>query len=159
MQSCIYARLFITVTLLLAAMFPQIACSDDIDIRGVNFKQSRPLVGNNLEMAVAEPAADSIAILRQAANALNHYRPKMRLKVVGFTDDKECKGDGCVQLSLRRAKYVRDWLIKHGVAADQLLGPEGHGMVDPIDDNETEQGRARNRRTELQLIPLSAGKP
>ncbi|MBZ0273506.1 OmpA family protein [bacterium] len=51
-------------------------------------------------------------------------------------------------LSQRRAESVRNWLVEHGVAAD-LLDPRGYGESRPIADNETEEGRMKNRRVEF----------
>lgn len=152
MRSWIHVRLFLMLTLLVAALgFAQIASADDIDIRGINFKRSQPVEGDRLVDVVAEPSADSMAVLQQAANILNAY-PKLRVKIVGFTDDKECAGSDCIQLSFRRAKYVKDWFLTHGVSIQQLYGPEGHGSADPIGENATERGRSYNRRTELQVV-------
>jgi OOP family OmpA-OmpF porin len=46
---------------------------------------------------------------------------------------------------------VYDYLTSHGIDASRLEGPIGHGENDPIDSNKTAEGRARNRRTELQV--------
>jgi len=46
---------------------------------------------------------------------------------------------------------VYDYLTAHGVDPSRLEGPVGHGENDPIDSNKTDAGRARNRRTELQV--------
>jgi OOP family OmpA-OmpF porin len=46
---------------------------------------------------------------------------------------------------------VYDYLTSHGIDASRLEGPIGHGKADPIDSNDTDSGRARNRRTELQV--------
>ncbi|RUL78120.1 OmpA family protein, partial [Dyella choica] len=54
-------------------------------------------------------------------------------------------------LSERRAKIVYDYLTAHGIDASRLEGPVGHGVDSPIDSNKTTEGRARNRRTELQV--------
>jgi len=151
-MKCTNARLLsMAMLLFVVGMLPQIGRADDIDIRGINFKPSRPLDGDFLQVAVAEPAVDSIAILQQAADTLNYY-PKLRVKIVGYTDDRECFGNNCIQLSLRRAKYVLDWFIHHGVAIQQLDGPEGQGSIGPVADNAMEPGRARNRRVELQVV-------
>ena len=48
-------------------------------------------------------------------------------------------------LSKARAKAVKDYLIKKGVAADHLSS-EGFGETKPIDTNDTAEGRAKNRR-------------
>ena len=55
------------------------------------------------------------------------------------------------KLSERRAKKVRDILRKHGVPGNQII-VEGKGEIEPIASNETEAGRAKNRRVELELL-------
>jgi outer membrane protein OmpA-like peptidoglycan-associated protein len=73
--------------------------------------------------------------------------PDLRFKVEGHTDST-----GSVEtnneLSLRRAISVRDYLISQGVAASST-DVEGLGPARPIADNETAEGRARNRRVEI----------
>jgi len=145
------------VLMLIAGVFPQLALSDDIDIRGINFKYARPLAGESLIDVVAEPSHDSIAILEQDAGVLKEFS-KLRVKIVGFTDNQECHGSECIELSLRRAKYVRDWFVSHGIPSQQVSGPEGHGSAEPIDNNDTERGRARNRRAEVQALTYPNGK-
>jgi outer membrane protein OmpA-like peptidoglycan-associated protein len=51
----------------------------------------------------------------------------------------------------QRAKSVVAYLASKGIAAKRLLS-KGFGETHPIDDNNTETGRAKNRRTELQVI-------
>jgi OmpA-OmpF porin, OOP family len=121
-----------------------------IDLRGVNFKFDRPKKGEtNIEPTLAVPSSDSLAILDQAVDTLKRY-PQVHVTVAGYTD-----GVGTATynqgLSERRAKIVYDYLTSHGVDTSRLEGPIGHGMNDPIDSNKTASGRARNRRTELQV--------
>ena len=121
-----------------------------IDLRGVNFKFDRPKKGEaDIRKALAEPTADSLAILDQAVDTLQRY-PQVHVTVAGYTDNV-----GTVEynqsLSERRAKIVFDYLSAHGIAANRMEGPIGHGKNDPIDSNDTDSGRARNRRTELQV--------
>lgn len=145
------------VLMLIVSVLPQVALPDDIDIRGVNFKQARPLGEDGLTEAVAEPSHDSIAILEQDAGVLKKF-PKLRVKIVGFTDNQECHESDCTELSLRRAKYVRDWFIGYGISSQQVSGPVGLGSAEPIDNNDTDRGRARNRRTEVQALTYPNGK-
>jgi len=70
--------------------------------------------------------------------------------VAGYTDSIG-KPAYNQSLSERRAKIVYDYLTAHGIDPSRLEGPVGHGMNDPIDTNKTDAGRARNRRTELQV--------
>ncbi|MFN6037403.1 MAG: OmpA family protein [Bacteroidota bacterium] len=54
-------------------------------------------------------------------------------------------------LSANRAKAVVDYLATHGISADRLKS-NGYGESKPITTNDTEEGRARNRRTEFTVI-------
>lgn len=56
-----------------------------------------------------------------------------------------------LDLSERRAAAVRKYLISNGVPEDIIIS-KGYGEAQPIDDNETPQGRQRNRRVELSVI-------
>lgn len=107
-----------------------------IDLRGVNFAFDK----SNL-------TPESTAILDQAVDVLNRY-PSLKVEVAGHTDwvGTDAYNQG---LSERRAKTVYDYLTSKGIAADRLSGPNGYGEGKPIDTNETAEGRARNRRTEL----------
>ena len=121
-----------------------------IDLKGVNFKFDRPKKGEtNIEPTLAVPSSDSLAILDQAVDTLKRY-PQVHVTVAGYTDSvgTATYNQG---LSERRAKIVYDYLTSHGIDASRLEGPIGHGLNDPIDTNKTAAGRARNRRTELQV--------
>jgi OmpA-OmpF porin, OOP family len=121
-----------------------------IDLKGVNFKFDRPKKGEtNIEPTLAVPSSDSLAILDQAVDTLKRY-PQVHVTVAGYTDSvgTPAYNQG---LSERRSKIVYDYLTAHGIDASRLDGPIGHGENDPIDTNKTAEGRARNRRTELQV--------
>jgi len=121
-----------------------------IDLRGVNFKFDRPSKGEtDISKALAEPTSDSLAILDQAVDTLQRY-PQVHVTVAGYTDSVGTAAYN-QSLSERRAKIVYDYLTSHGIDASRLEGPIGHGEADPIDSNDTNDGRARNRRTELQV--------
>lgn len=76
--------------------------------------------------------------------------PYIRLEVGGHTDNV---GDAAANklLSQQRAASVRDRLVAQGVATSRLI-PNGYGDSRPIDSNDTEEGKATNRRTELKVI-------
>lgn len=61
-----------------------------------------------------------------------------------FVDNKK--------LSLRRARAIADILVSHGIASDRI-SVIGYGKDNPIDSNDTEEGRAKNRRVEVKLMP------
>jgi OOP family OmpA-OmpF porin len=67
--------------------------------------------------------------------------------VIGHTDSvgSDAFND---ELSLRRARSVRDFLVGRGIPAD-LIQVSGEGKRQPIASNDTAEGRARNRRVEI----------
>lgn len=121
-----------------------------IDLRGVNFKFDRPKTGEkNITPALQEPTSDSIAILDQAVDVLNR-NPEVRVELDGHTDSIG-NDEYNQKLSERRAQIVYDYLTSHGVSSSQIIGVKGYGESKPVDTNETKEGRARNRRTELSV--------
>jgi outer membrane protein OmpA-like peptidoglycan-associated protein len=53
-------------------------------------------------------------------------------------------------LSENRASSVKQYLVGNGVDESRITS-EGHGINDPIADNKTAAGRAKNRRVEMHL--------
>ncbi|HLR13094.1 MAG TPA: OmpA family protein [Burkholderiaceae bacterium] len=54
-------------------------------------------------------------------------------------------------LSERRAASVKDYLVNQGIPADRIY-TEGKGLTSPIADNATREGRAQNRRVEIEIV-------
>lgn len=73
--------------------------------------------------------------------------PNIKLKVEGHTDNIG-KAEYNQQLSEKRAKSVANYLISKGIDSSRIT-TEGFGFSKPIASNDTEEGRAKNRRTEL----------
>lgn len=75
--------------------------------------------------------------------------PKARIDIVGHTDSS---GSDAVNnpLSVERAQSVRDYLVTRGVPAANVR-TEGRGEREPVADNNSEAGRALNRRVEIFL--------
>ena len=94
-------------------------------------------------------------ILDQFAQGLSQ-QASMEVKIVGHTDNK---GSDAVNnpLSVNRAQSARDYLVGRGVNASRI-SIDGRGSREPIADNATEAGRARNRRIDIFLAERSAGK-
>ncbi|MBA4176184.1 MAG: hypothetical protein C0505_06450 [Leptothrix sp. (in: Bacteria)] len=78
-----------------------------------------------------------------------------RITIVGHTDST---GSPAINepLSVARANGVRDYLATRGVSAAQMV-TVGRGEREPVADNATETGRARNRRVEIFLREPEAG--
>jgi OOP family OmpA-OmpF porin len=111
--------------------------SDIIQLPGVNFGSGSDLLLPGFERLIMDAAA-----------TLNKY-PNMTVEVAGHTDDV---GDAALNqgLSERRAKTVRDFLIRYGVDPSRVTY-RGYGESEPIANNTTVEGRAQNRRVELRI--------
>lgn len=83
-------------------------------------------------------------------------RPDLEVMVEGYTDDKSISTD-CMEdnwdLSAKRAtSVVRALETKYGVNPSRLIAA-GRGETNPVADNETKEGRTKNRRTRIVLMP------
>ncbi len=76
--------------------------------------------------------------------------PKLNIQISGHTDNIGQAKDN-ITLSNNRAKSVTNYLIKNGILAKRLVA-KGFGSSKPIETNNTEIGKAKNRRTELTII-------
>ncbi|MBA2539502.1 MAG: OmpA family protein [Deltaproteobacteria bacterium] len=88
----------------------------------------------------------SFALLDDVALAMRD-NPKFKLEVQGHTDSQ---GNDALnrKLSQNRAESVRTYLIKKGITSDRMV-PKGYGEDQPLEDNRTADGRAKNRRVEF----------
>lgn len=86
--------------------------------------------------------------IEKASNYLATHTDK-KLIITGHTDNV---GDSekNMQLSADRAAFVKNELLKKGIANEKMES-NGKGMTDPIADNNTADGRAKNRRVTIQL--------
>jgi OOP family OmpA-OmpF porin len=90
---------------------------------------------------------DSQATLQEIAKLLTANRG-LKVSIVGHTDNQG-KPDYNLDLSRRRAAaVVRELTSKYGIAADRLTS-FGCGFYAPVASNDTEDGKAKNRRVEL----------
>ncbi|MFI5139724.1 MAG: OmpA family protein [Sphingobacteriales bacterium] len=76
--------------------------------------------------------------------------PHIKATFTGNTDNVG-RDDDNLNLSTQRAKSVVDYMVSRGISRDRLFY-QGLGSSKPIADNSTEEGRAKNRRTEMQII-------
>ena len=102
----------------------------------------------NFEVASAEIAADGRRVLNRAAAYL--LTNPLQVEVGGHTDSDGEEGDNQI-LSERRAQAVVDLLVARGVDPE-LLAAVGYGETQAVATNDTEQGKARNRRIEFAIL-------
>ena len=84
--------------------------------------------------------------LDAVAEALKNQEDR-RMVVEGHTDSQGSEASN-MDLALRRAQSVRDYLVAKGVGAEQISA-SGIGQGRPIADNKSPEGRANNRRVEI----------
>jgi outer membrane protein OmpA-like peptidoglycan-associated protein len=107
------------------------------------------LYGIHFETAKATILPDSETVLSEVAKMLQQ-NPDVKVSVEGHTDNV---GNAAANqtLSEKRAQAVVTWLTSHGIDASRLKA-KGWGSSKPIEENSTEDGRAKNRRVELVKI-------
>lgn len=95
----------------------------------------------------ADVLPESQPLIHEIATMLSKKHGGMRVGVEGHTDNTGSQATN-LALSAARAKSVVDALISAGIAGDRL-DQAGFGQDQPIADNRTEEGRAKNRRVEI----------
>jgi len=124
------------VTVDAAAMAKDIAATGRVALYGIYFDTDKADIKPE-----SEPTLEEIATLLK-------QDPKLKLYVVGHTDNVGGY-DYNTKLSQRRAASVVNTLTtKHGIQAVRLTAA-GVGLLAPVAPNDTEEGRAKNRRVEL----------
>jgi outer membrane protein OmpA-like peptidoglycan-associated protein len=97
---------------------------------------------------LTENGKEMLEINRKAAREL--FEQSSYIEIVGHTDDV---GDDKynMDLSIKRAKAVRDYLVQTGLDSSNVT-IKGMGESKPIASNNTAQGRAENRRVEILIL-------
>jgi outer membrane protein OmpA-like peptidoglycan-associated protein len=89
------------------------------------------------------------AVLDGLASLVNKY-PTYPVQVIGHTDNKGKSGE-LVAISAARAQVVYSALVARGVEARRLM-PSGVGSDEPLEDNHSASGRAKNNRIEIVFL-------
>jgi outer membrane protein OmpA-like peptidoglycan-associated protein len=91
-----------------------------------------------------------------SALELIQAHPHNRILIAGHTDNVG-NDNGNLKLSIARASAVRDWLIDASGMDVTQFAIQGYGDTRPIASNDTPEGRAKNRRVEITLVPDVSG--
>ena len=120
----------------------------DIPLKPIEI--GKTVVLNNIffEYDKYELLPSSKAELNRLVKLLNN-NAEMNIRIQGHTDSQGSK-EYNKRLSENRAKAVYDYLVKEGIS-EERLSYKGFGESKPIADNDTEEGRAKNRRTEFEV--------
>ncbi len=88
-------------------------------------------------------------VLNEVVQIMKDHPEITRIRVEGHTDSTGSRSLN-QKLSERRAATVREYLTNHGVEAGRMTS-KGHGQDRPIASNDTDEGRAQNRRVEIHI--------
>ena len=108
-----------------------------VPVHSLHFDLDRPTLRSE-----ATPTLEKMADLLQARSAPG-------VEIQGHADNIGAAGDAArQQLTEARAKAVAAWLVAHGVPASKISA-KGYGKTRPLADNDSDLGRAMNRRIEI----------
>jgi len=107
-------------------------------IQGIEFDRAKATIRNT-----------SVRTLSKAVDVLKKH-PSVRVEISGHTSS-EGDAEFNQKLSEERAAAVKAWLVDHGIESDRIE-TRGAGPSEPIADNKTAAGRAKNRRIEFKLL-------
>ena len=120
-------------------------------------------VGNQLELVMPGNVTfptneysirDSFFPVLDSVSAILYKYTDTRIQVIGHTDSTGAL-DYNYGLSDRRAQSVGNYLASRGVDQDRII-TQGVGPDQPIASNDTEAGRAQNRRVELEIVAVES---
>lgn len=139
--------------------------SENFSLKGI-FHQDAPFlkdvplqpieIGKSIILKNVFYETDSYALKKESEIELNKVvqflkiNPGIRIEISGYTDNVGEAGYNQV-LSENRAKTVAKYLIAASVNSQRIVS-KGYGMSNPVTSNDSEEGRAQNRRTELKII-------
>ncbi len=105
------------------------------------------------ETAKATLKPESKKELNTLADIMYDY-PNMEIEIAGHTDNVGSDADN-LALSDARAKAVADYVLKKEKSSKGRITYKGYGETSPITTNDTEEGRAKNRRVEFKVLTNS----
>lgn len=122
----------------------------EVERQGDNITLNMPS-GITFDFDRADLKSEFRPVLDNLATTLNEYN-QTRIEVTGHTDSKGTDAYN-MTLSQNRANAVAGYLGSRGVASSRMV-VSGAGETRPVASNDTESGRAQNRRVEITLVPM-----
>jgi outer membrane protein OmpA-like peptidoglycan-associated protein len=121
----------------------------DLNLEPIRVGRSYRLNDIYFDFNSIELKPESKIVIDEFAGFLND-NPTLKVSIQGHTDNIGNEEDN-LKLSQERARAVYNYLIEKGIAPERL-SYKGFGESKPVSQNDTETGRARNRRTEFVIV-------
>jgi outer membrane protein OmpA-like peptidoglycan-associated protein len=117
----------------------------------IEYEPARTYTLHDVHFAVGKPTLQpgSFRELNEIADYMKLQEGE-NFEISGHTDNVGRDADN-LRLSQLRAESVKAYLVKKGVSASRLTA-KGYGASKPVADNQTEEGRQKNRRTEVAIL-------
>jgi len=119
---------------------------------------TKPKIGQTIilenilfETAKSELLSESFPTLDSLFLLLANY-PEMNIEIAGYTDNKGSIENN-MKLSQDRANAVLVYLMDKGIDENRMIA-KGYGSSEPIETNETEEGRLKNRRVAFKILKI-----
>ncbi len=123
----------------------------DVPLKPIRVGQQTVLRNIFFEFDSYQLKPESIAELEQLRSFLLK-NPNLRVEIGGHTDSKGTDQYN-QNLSTQRARVVYQYLVDHGIDKSRLTY-KGYGETQPVQSNQTDAGRAANRRTEIKVTGI-----
>ena len=107
----------------------------NISVYGINFDINK----DNLQLGAEKVLTEIVKLLK--------HNPGLKIEIQGHTDNTGSAQHN-LDLSKHRAETVKKFLLIYGIDSLRMI-PKGYGMKKPVAPNDTQEGRAMNRRVEL----------
>ncbi|MAW21484.1 MAG: hypothetical protein CMD16_03705 [Flavobacteriales bacterium] len=121
----------------------------DIELKNIQVGSNITLKNVFFNTGKSDVKSDSYAELDRLVSLLSDIT-SLKIEISGHTDNVGTKSFNEL-LSQRRADAVVNYLVSKGVDRGRLIS-KGYGQSRPVQSNETDEGRAQNRRTEFEII-------
>jgi outer membrane protein OmpA-like peptidoglycan-associated protein/tetratricopeptide (TPR) repeat protein len=120
-----------------------------IDLKPIQVGMSYRLNDIYFDFNSTQLLAESMTVIDEFYEFLVE-NPSLKISIQGHTDNIGSEEDN-LKLSEERSKAVYSYLVQRGISIERLAY-KGFGESKPVESNDTEDGRARNRRTEFVII-------
>ncbi len=113
---------------------------------------NQKIVLNNIFFASLSYDLEEESVVELAkVKELLQRNPKLKIEIGGHTDNVGSDADN-IRLSNQRAKAVKNYLVETLKVDTKRISSKGYGEAEPVSNNETEEGRALNRRIEIKVV-------